>query len=184
MEAVVAEAAQEAAGPVTEMVQLRGAEAYLEITLTRVTLYGRDTLLAVLADASEVRRLEDQFTQSQKMEAVGKLAGGVAHDFNNVLTAIIGHCDLLLLRKEAGDPDYADLMQIVQNANRAAALVRQLLAFSRKQTLEPVTLSLRDVIGDAHYLLDRLVGETVRSSSRSAPISGRCAPIPSRSSRC
>ena len=162
IESLLEEAARPGAPPVSEMAHLRTGEAYVEIQLGRARLYGRETLLAVLNDASEMRRLEDQFTQSQKMEAVGKLAGGVAHDFNNVLTAIIGHADLLLLRKDAADPDYADLNQIVQNANRAAALVRQLLAFSRKQTLNPVTLSVRDVIGEAHYLLDRLVGETVR----------------------
>jgi len=156
-------AAADSAAPVRgEMARLRRGETFLEIALSRIDLHRRATLFAVITDASEVRRLEDQFIQSQKMEAVGKLAGGVAHDFNNVLTAIIGHADLLLLKKEISDPDYADLMQIVQNANRAAALVRQLLAFSRKQTLKPVTLSVRDVISDAHYLLDRLVGETVR----------------------
>ena len=71
------------------------------------------------------------------MQAVGQLAGGIAHDFNNLLTAMIGFCDLLLLRHQAGDPSFADLMQIKQNANRAASLVRQLLAFSRRQTLQP-----------------------------------------------
>ncbi len=145
-----------------QMVQLSGTETFLQIALTRVSLYERDTLIAVLTDASQLRQLEDQFAQSQKMEAVGKLAGGVAHDFNNVLTAIVGHCDLLLLRKDASHPDYADLMQITQNANRAAALVRQLLAFSRKQTLNPEILSVQDVVSETHYLLNRLVGETVR----------------------
>ena len=84
------------------------------------------------------------------MEAVGKLAGGVAHDFNNVLTAISGHSDLLLLGKDALHPDYSDLMQIRQNTHRAAALVRQLLAFSRKQTLNPVLLSVQDVVSYAY----------------------------------
>jgi two-component system cell cycle sensor histidine kinase/response regulator CckA len=95
------------------------------------------------------------------MEAVGKLAGGVAHDFNNVLTAINGHSDLLLLGKDALHPDYSDLMQIRQNTHRAAALVRQLLAFSRKQTLNPALLSVQDVVSDTQYLLDRLIGEKV-----------------------
>jgi two-component system cell cycle sensor histidine kinase/response regulator CckA len=89
--------------------------------------------LAVLHDATELKSLEQQFVQSQKMQAVGELAGGVAHDFNNLLTAITGHCDLLLLRHDQGDPDYGDLVQISQNANRAASLVGQLLAFSRQQ---------------------------------------------------
>ncbi len=152
-----------------QMFQLRGSETFLQITLTRAKLYERETLIAVLTDASQLRQLEDQFAQSQKMEAVGKLAGGVAHDFNNVLTAIIGHCDLLLLRKDASHPDYSDLMQITQNANRAAALVRQLLAFSREQTLNPEVLSIQDVVTDTHYLLNRLVGETVRISLDMAP---------------
>src|SRR5262249_39811664 len=84
---------------------------------------------------TEEKNLEIQFAQSQKMQAVGQLAGGIAHDFNNLLTAMIGFCDLLLLRHQPGDPSFADIMQVKQNANRAANLVRQLLAFSRQQTL-------------------------------------------------
>ena len=83
-----------------------------------------------LLDATEQLRLENQFIQAQKMQAVGQLAGGIAHDFNNLLTAIIGFCDLLLLRHGPGDESFGDLMQIKQNSNRAADLVRQLLAFS------------------------------------------------------
>ncbi|MGF1446438.1 MAG: ATP-binding protein [Pikeienuella sp.] len=145
----------------SHMLQLSDTDIFVQIALAQVSLYERETLIAVLTDASQIRQLEDQFAQSQKMEAVGKLAGGVAHDFNNVLTAIVGHCDLLLLGKDANHPDYADLMQITQNANRAAALVRQLLAFSRKQTLNPEVLSIQDVVSETHYLLNRLVGETV-----------------------
>ena len=95
------------------------------------------------------------------MQAIGQLAGGVAHDFNNLLTAISGHCDLLLLRHDQGDPDYGDLIQINQNANRAAALVGQLLAFSRKQNLQPEVLDLPDTLGDLTHLLNRLVGEKI-----------------------
>ncbi len=143
-----------------EMVRLlEGDDRFAQVTLTRMTLMGQPSLIAVLTDASELRLLEDKFAQSQKMEAVGKLAGGVAHDFNNVLTAISGHCDLLLLRKDASHPDFSDLTQIRQNSNRAATLVRQLLAFSRKQTLQPRTLSVQDVVTDTLYLLDRLIGE-------------------------
>ncbi|WP_265499698.1 ATP-binding protein [Paracoccus beibuensis] len=118
-------------------------------------------LIAVLSDASALKTLEAQFVQSQKMQAIGQLAGGVAHDFNNLLTAISGHCDLLMLRRDKGDPDYADLDQISQNANRAAALVGQLLAYSRKQTLRLETLDLRDTLADLTHLLNRLVGERV-----------------------
>ncbi|MEL7182458.1 MAG: ATP-binding protein, partial [Pseudomonadota bacterium] len=113
-------------------------------------------------DATELKTMEAQFVQSQKMQAIGQLAGGVAHDFNNLLTAISGHCDLLLLRHQEGDEDYADLTQITQNANRAAALVGQLLAFSRKQNLEMQQIDLRDTLGDLTHLLNRLVGERVR----------------------
>ena len=118
-------------------------------------------LIAVLTDASALKTLEAQFVQSQKMQAIGQLAGGIAHDFNNLLTAISGHCDLLMLKRDKGDPDYADLDQISQNANRAAALVGQLLAFSRKQTLKLETLDLRDTLADLTHLLNRLVGERV-----------------------
>jgi two-component system cell cycle sensor histidine kinase/response regulator CckA len=93
-------------------------------------------------DMSEQRKLEAQFAQGQKMQAVGQLAGGVAHDFNNVLTAIIGFADLLLLKHKPGDPSFADLMSIKNSANRAAGLTRQLLAFSRRQTLRPQVLEL------------------------------------------
>jgi len=162
LDALIAEAIADTRGR-REMVRLRGdaVETFLQISLTLVTLDAKPCLLAVLSDASELRLLEDKFAQSQKMEAVGKLAGGVAHDFNNVLTAISGHSDLLLLGKDALHPDYSDLMQVRQNTHRAAALVRQLLAFSRKQTLNPVLLSVRDVVSDSQYLLNRLIGEKV-----------------------
>src|SRR5690606_37052113 len=96
-----------------------------------------------------------------KMQAVGQLAGGIAHDFNNILTAIIGYCDLILLRHAPGDADFGDLSQIRQNANRAANLVRQLLAFSRQQTLRPQVLQVSDVLAELSNLLKRLMGETI-----------------------
>ena len=115
-------------------------------------------------DTTEQRTLQESFAQSQKMQAIGQLAGGVAHDFNNVLTAIIGFSDLLLSRHRPTDPSFQDIMQIKQNANRAAGLVRQLLAFSRRQTLRPQVLQLADVLSDLQLLLRRLVGETVEIS--------------------
>ena len=139
----------------------REEEVFLQITLSRITDASGPSLLAVLHDATELKTLEQQFVQSQKMQAIGELAGGIAHDFNNLLTAIAGHCDLLLLRHDQGDPDYGDLVQINQNANRAAALVGQLLAFSRKQTLEPEIIDLRDTMGELTHLLNRLVGEKI-----------------------
>lgn len=134
---------------------------FLQVTMTRMAGPDGPELLAVISDATELKTLEAQFVQSQKMQAVGQLAGGIAHDFNNLLTAISGHCDLLLLRHLQGDSDHADLMQIRQNANRAAALVRQLLAFSRKQTLRPESLHLYDTLAELANLLDRLLGEKV-----------------------
>ncbi|WP_020043548.1 hybrid sensor histidine kinase/response regulator [Salipiger mucosus] len=145
-------------------------EFFVQVTLNRVMESGRAELVAVLNDATELKTLEAQFVQSQKMQAIGQLAGGVAHDFNNLLTAISGHCDLLLLRHDQGDPDYADLVQINQNANRAAALVGQLLAFSRKQTLRPEVMDLRDTLSDLTHLLNRLVGEKVRLTLRHDPV--------------
>src|SRR5229473_1929666 len=112
-------------------------------------------------DTSEQKSLEAQFAQSQKMQAVGQLAGGVAHDFNNLLTAMIGFCDLLLMRFRPGDPSFADIMQVKQNANRAANLVRQLLAFSRQQTLQPRIIDITDVLVELSHLLRRLIGENI-----------------------
>lgn len=147
----------------TEFLRLarRDREVFVQVTLGRIIEDGSPKLIAVLNDATELKTLEAQFVQGQKMQAIGQLAGGVAHDFNNLLTAISGHCDLLLLRHDQGDNDYADLMQINQNANRAAALVSQLLAFSRKQTLRPEVLDLHDTLSDLTHLLNRLVGEKV-----------------------
>jgi two-component system, cell cycle sensor histidine kinase and response regulator CckA len=139
-------------------------DLFLQVTLTRTLDHGRPGLIAILSDATQLKTLEAQFVQSQKMQAIGQLAGGVAHDFNNLLTAISGHCDLLLLRHGKTDPDYADLLQINQNANRAASLVGQLLAFSRKQTLKPQPIDLRDTLADLTHLLNRLVGERVQLS--------------------
>ncbi|MCU0901847.1 MAG: ATP-binding protein [Cypionkella sp.] len=155
----------------SEVLRVHGAaaEAYLQVTLRRIVEFGRPSVLAVLQDATKLKTLEAQFVQSQKMHAIGQLAGGVAHDFNNLLTAISGHCDLLLLRHGREDTDFADLVQISQNANRAAALVSQLLAFSRKQTLKPERLALQDVLSELMHLLNRLVGEKVRLRIAHAP---------------
>jgi len=147
----------------TEVVRatLPTQDVYLQVALGRMVERGETSVLAVLIDATELKTMEAQFVQSQKMQAIGQLAGGVAHDFNNLLTAISGHCDLLLLRHEPGDPNYGDLVQINQNANRAASLVGQLLAFSRKQNMQPELIDLRDTLGDLTHLLNRLVGEKI-----------------------
>lgn len=157
------EADQSSTPTVSEFLKVRDCdkETFVQVVLKRASSGDEMEFVAVLADATKLKSLEAQFVQSQKMQAIGQLAGGVAHDFNNLLTAISGHCDLLLLRHDQGDQDYADLMQIHQNANRAAALVSQLLAFSRKQTLQPETLDLRETLSDLTHLLNRLVGEKV-----------------------
>lgn len=123
---------------------------------------GKVTGLTIqLLNITEQKNLEVRFAQSQKMQAIGQLAGGIAHDFNNLLTAMIGFCDLLLQRHRPGDASFADIMQIQQNANRAANLVRQLLAFSRQQTLKPEVVDLTDVLTEISYLLRRLIGMNI-----------------------
>ncbi|SFH24419.1 two-component system, cell cycle sensor histidine kinase and response regulator CckA [Palleronia marisminoris] len=147
----------------------RTEDMFIQIVLDRAPGSGSNRLMAVMHDATHLKTLEAQMVQSQKMQAIGQLAGGVAHDFNNLLTAIRGHCDLLLLRRDASDPDFADLEQINQNANRAASLVGQLLAFSRKQNLKLESVALRDLLSDLTHLLDRLVGARVTLALNHAP---------------
>ncbi len=121
----------------------------------------KDGVILHFIDTTEKKSLEQQFVQSQKMQAVGQLAGGIAHDFNNLLTAIIGFCDLLLLRHKPGDPSFGDIMQIKQNSNRAANLVRQLLAFSRQQTLRQRVHDITDILTELSHLLRRLLGVNI-----------------------
>jgi len=121
----------------------------------------KSEVVVYFIDITEQKSLELQFSQSQKMQAVGQLAGGVAHDFNNLLTAITGFCDLLLVKHGPGDQSFSDIIQIKQNANRAANLVRQLLAFSRQQTLRPKILIMTDVVAELSNLLRRLIGSNI-----------------------
>jgi two-component system cell cycle sensor histidine kinase/response regulator CckA len=131
------------------------------LTIAGLRGLGEAAVLLLLKDNSEEAKLKRQVAQATKMQVVGQLAGGVAHDFNNILTAIIGHCDLMLMRHTPGDIDYDDIQQIKSNSNRAAGLTRQLLAFSRQQTLRPQVLQLPDVVSEVSHLLKRLLGETV-----------------------
>ena len=132
------------------------------LTIAGARGLGDAAVLLSLKDNSEESRLKREVAQATKMQAVGQLAGGVAHDFNNILTAIIGHCDLMLMRHSPGDSDYDDIQQVRTNSNRAASLTRQLLAFSRQQTLRPQILQLPDVVSEVSNLLKRLMGENVR----------------------
>lgn len=148
--------------PLDVMLDQDGDQAARLYLSSSEKIEGSDERLIVYAlDITDQHKLEAQFAQGQKMQAVGQLAGGVAHDFNNVLTAIIGFSDLLLLKHKATDPSFGDIMSIKQSANRAAGLVRQLLAFSRRQTLRPQVLEIPTHIDDLTVLLKRLIGEQI-----------------------
>lgn len=137
-------------------------EEPVALTVAGARGLGPAAVLLSLKDNSEEARLKREIAQATKMQAVGQLAGGVAHDFNNILTAILGTCDLMLMRHTPGDSDYDDIQQIRSNSNRAANLTRQLLAFSRQQTLRPRVLQLPDVVAEVSHLLTRLIGERIK----------------------
>ena len=164
--AIAAAASGQADIPVIETVFTGKDDRHLRIFVNAVVGggdgEGDEAAIVYALETTEQKALEAQMAQGQKMQAVGQLAGGIAHDFNNVLSAIIMSSDLLLANQRASDPSFSDIMGIKQNANRAAALVRQLLAFSRRQTLRPETLDLTDVLADVRMLLTRLVGNTVQ----------------------
>jgi len=156
--------------PVEAMLDGTG-ERWGQFFVTTVEADERETEAAIvyMLETTERRTLENQINQSQKMDMVGQLAGGIAHDFNNVLSAIMMANDFLLNAHKPTDPSFQDIMQIKQNATRAATLVRQLLAFSRKQTLRPQVLDLGDALSDLTMLLRRLIGEKVKFD----PVHGR-----------
>jgi two-component system, cell cycle sensor histidine kinase and response regulator CckA len=134
---------------------------YLNASLVQDTAGEPLYLLLYLRDITERKSLEDQLRQAQKMEAVGQLAGGIAHDFNNLLTAILGSTELLLSDTPPGDPRREDVQEISRSAHRAAALVRQLLAYSRKQVLQPRRVDLNAIVRDMGTMLRRVVGEPI-----------------------
>jgi len=140
---------------------LLGHEGNISVSMYARRMAGSNNIVVHFIDLTEQKSLEAQFVQSQKMQGIGQLAGGVAHDFNNLLTAMIGFCDLLLLRHKAGDASFSDVMQIKQNANRAANLVRQLLAFSRQQTLRPKVQDIADILIEVSHLMRRLIGVNI-----------------------
>ncbi len=144
-----------------EFVAKGGRPTPYYLTGTRVSLDGERCVIGMGVDISERKRLEQQFFLSQKLEAVGKLAGGVAHDFNNLLTAILGSSELLLAELDPSDPRRADVEEVARAGRRAASLTRQLLAFGRRQIMQPRVLDLNHVVADISSMLQRLIGEDV-----------------------
>ncbi|MGE5571340.1 MAG: PAS domain S-box protein [Rhodospirillales bacterium] len=130
---------------------------------------GRVRMIGIVQDITEYKRLQDQFLQAQRLESVGRLAGGVAHDFNNLLTVIIGYSDLVLAQLAHGAPLAAPMEEIRKAARRAAELTGQLLAFSRKQPVQPKTLDLNALIADLENMLRRLIGEDVKLVTHLGP---------------
>ncbi len=141
----------------------------VEVRALDLEYHGRPAVLAVAQDTTERRLLEAQFRQAQKMEAIGRLAGGVAHDFNNLLMVIKGHTELLLVRLAGSESALRKVEQIDRAADRATSLTRQLLAFSRMQVLQPRVINLNDVVGEMGKLLPRLIGEDIELVIRTVP---------------
>ncbi len=138
-----------------------GSEVPVDVRTTMLELDGRRRVLAAVRDLTERRRLEQQLLQATKLEAVGQLAGGIAHDFNNVLTAIRGHCQLALEEIDADDPLHRELTHIDRSAARAAELVLQLLAFSRRQVLQPRAVHPSEIVRGMQPMLRRVIDENI-----------------------
>jgi PAS domain S-box-containing protein len=137
----------------------------VEITAGRIVYEGRRAALVVSHDVSERRNLESRLAEAEKMEAIGRLAGGVAHDFNNLLTVITGYAEILLAR----DGDAEEIAEIARAARQAAALTRQLLAFSRRQVLHPRVLDLNEIVAGMETMLQRIIGDDVSVGIGLAP---------------
>jgi len=145
-----------------------GAVIFADITSHVLTFQGRRAELVLAHDVTERRRLEDQLLQAQKMEAVGLLAGGIAHDFNNILSAIIGYGNLVQMKMAADDPLRNHIDHILTSAERAAVLTQSLLAFSRKQIINPQPVNVNDCIAKMEKLLQRLIREDIEFTTRRA----------------
>ena len=157
----------------------------IEAAVHDISYGGKPAQLAVLLDITGRRHLEDQLRQAQRMEAVGMLAGGVAHDFNNLLTIITGYSQLILNNLGSEDVNRHSVEQIMKAGERAAALTKQLLAFSRRQVLQPKILDLNKLVGSLGSDAAAADRRRYRPAAGSAARSGHAsAPIPGRSSRC
>jgi signal transduction histidine kinase len=172
------------ATPETEVIVKNGAVPGATIAMTATSLYDHRELLsggiAVLRDVTRQKRLEQQLAQSQKMEAIGLLAGGVAHDFNNLLAVISSYGELVFNDLAESDPARDDVGEMLEAARRASGLTRQLLAFSRRQVVEPKVLDLNAAVADSEKLLGRLLGEDVELTTDLAPSLGRVKGDPSQ----
>ena len=157
-----------------EMTAMRedGTEFAVELTVSRPGGDSRSVVTGFIRDITERRALEERLRQSQKLEAIGRLASGVAHDFNNILMSIMGSADLLLLELRPDDPNAAEVNEIKESVRRGAALTRQLLAFSRRQATVRKRFDLNDIIGGMDTMLRRLVGPEIEFD-----VVGRGAPV-------
>jgi PAS domain S-box-containing protein len=164
-----------ASGPLAgRQLELRGLKADgtdfpLELTVARIGADNRAVLTGFVRDITERRALEEQLRQSQKLEAIGRLAGGVAHDFNNILMSIMGAADLLLMQLPRADSAREEVTEIKQSVDRGAALTRQLLAFSRRQATRPRLFAVGDIVGRMDTMLRRLIGPEIDFVIVSAP---------------
>ncbi|MCC6862471.1 MAG: PAS domain S-box protein [Bryobacterales bacterium] len=158
----------------------RGGERWLEVVTSATSFAGRPAVLGAAIDITGRKLLESQLRQAQKMEALGRLAGGVAHDFNNILTVIAGYGQMLLSRLESDNPARADIEEVLKGAARAASLTGQLLAFSRRQPAQPRVLDLNALVSNMHRMLRRVISEDVRLETVLLPDIGRIKADPSQ----
>ncbi len=157
-----------------------GQVRWVDFTASTILYKGETAGLGTAVDITERKLLEEQLVQSQKMEAIGRLAGGVAHDFNNILTAITGYTDLILADLPDDSPIRDDLLEIKKSATRAASLTRQLLAFSRRQIMQPRVLNLNTILSDLRKMLERLIGEDIQLEMILSPAVGHVKADPAQ----